>query len=64
MILGTVYNPFIREFFFAQRGYGATLNDKKIAVSSEANVASSCLVTGFPIPTWTSPMARWMFSPG
>ncbi len=48
MILGTVYNPFIKEFFFAQRGYGATLNDKKIAVSPETSVATSCLVTGFP----------------
>src|SRR5579871_6407699 len=48
MILGAVYNPFIKEFFFAQRGYGATLNDKKIAVSQETSVAKSCLVTGFP----------------
>ncbi len=48
MILGAVYNPFIKEFFFAQRGYGATLNDKKIAVSAGTSVATSCLVTGFP----------------
>jgi len=48
MILGAVYNPFIREFFFAQRGYGATLNDQKIQVSSETDVLRSCLVTGFP----------------
>jgi myo-inositol-1(or 4)-monophosphatase len=48
MILGVVYNPFIKEFFFAQKGYGASLNDKKIAVSHESSVASSCLVTGFP----------------
>jgi myo-inositol-1(or 4)-monophosphatase len=48
MILGAVYNPFINEFYFAQRGYGATLNDKKIAVSNETSVATSCLVTGFP----------------
>jgi len=48
MILGAVYNPFINEFFFAQRGYGASLNDRKINVSSETSVAKSCLVTGFP----------------
>ena len=48
MILGAVYNPFIKEFFFAQRGYGATLNDRKISVSDETSVAKSCLVTGFP----------------
>jgi len=48
IILGAVYNPFLREFFFAQRGYGATLNDKKIQVSAETVVGRSCLVTGFP----------------
>ena len=48
MILGAVYNPFINEFFFAQKGYGATLNDKKIHVSGETEVSKSCLVTGFP----------------
>ena len=48
IILGAVYNPFIREFFFAQKGYGATLNDKIIHVSAETSVQKSCLVTGFP----------------
>jgi myo-inositol-1(or 4)-monophosphatase len=48
MILGAVYNPFINEFYFAQSGYGATLNDKKIRVSDETEVLRSCLVTGFP----------------
>ena len=48
IILGAVYNPFIREFFFAQRGYGATLNDRKISVSKVETVLKSCLVTGFP----------------
>jgi myo-inositol-1(or 4)-monophosphatase len=48
MVLGAVYNPFMNEFFVAERGQGATLNDKKIAVSTKNEVASSCLVTGFP----------------
>ena len=48
IILGAVYNPFINEFFFAQKGFGATLNDKKIRVSTETSVRSACLVTGFP----------------
>ncbi len=48
MELGAVYNPFINEFFFAQRGYGATLNDKKISVSDKSDLLQSCLVTGFP----------------
>ncbi len=48
MIMGAVYCPFLREFYFAQHGFGATLNDKKIQVSNKSEVKSSCLVTGFP----------------
>lgn len=48
MILGAVYNPFIDELFFAQRGFGASLNNKKISVSRKTEVLHSCLVTGFP----------------
>ncbi|MBG9375296.1 inositol monophosphatase [Panacibacter sp. DH6] len=48
MIMGAVYNPFMHEFFFAERGLGATLNDKAIHVSDKDNVGTSCLVTGFP----------------
>ncbi len=48
MEMGAVYNPFLSEFFFAERGVGAYLNDKKINVSSKTNLAESCMVTGFP----------------
>jgi myo-inositol-1(or 4)-monophosphatase len=48
MILGAVYNPLMNEFFVAERGEGATLNDKKISVSKKEKVEVSCLVTGFP----------------
>ena len=48
IIMGAVFNPLMDEFFFAQKGYGATLNDKKISVSLKDNVATSCLATGFP----------------
>lgn len=48
MVLGAVYNPFMNELFVAERGQGATLNDKKIKVSTKQEVMSSCLVTGFP----------------
>jgi myo-inositol-1(or 4)-monophosphatase len=55
MILGAVYNPFINELFFAQKGSGAYLNDKKITVSSKDKVIKSCLVTGFPYTYLDSP---------
>jgi myo-inositol-1(or 4)-monophosphatase len=48
MVLGAVYNPNMNEFFFAERGAGASLNNKKIAVSAKTEVLHSCLVTGFP----------------
>ena len=48
MIFGAVYNPFINEFFFSERGQGATLNEKKISVSDKTDLLRSCLVTGFP----------------
>jgi len=48
MVLGAIYNPFINELFIAERGKGATLNDKPISVSTKDKVISSCFVTGFP----------------
>ena len=48
IIMGAVYNPFMNEFFFAQKGFGASLNDKKLSVSRKKKVIESCLVTGFP----------------
>ena len=48
MILGAVYNPFMNELFFAEKGQGATLNGRPIKVSNKDSILHSCLVTGFP----------------
>ena len=48
VVMGAVYNPFLQELFFAQKGWGASLNDKKMQVSTQEKVGASCLVTGFP----------------
>jgi len=48
IIMGAVYNPLMNEFYFAEKGLGATLNNKKISVSNKTEVVNSCLVTGFP----------------
>jgi len=48
MVLGAIYNPFINELFVAERGQGATLNGKRISVSTKDKVINACLVTGFP----------------
>ncbi len=48
MVMGAVYNPFMNELYFAERGNGATLNEKKIQVSKKDKVINACMVTGFP----------------
>lgn len=48
IVMAAVYNPHINEFYFAEKGKGATLNDKPIRVSDESQAIKSCLVTGFP----------------
>jgi myo-inositol-1(or 4)-monophosphatase len=48
IIMGAVYNPIINEFFFAQKGFGSSLNDKRISVSQKTEVIHGCFVTGFP----------------
>ncbi len=55
IIMGAVYNPFMNEYFFAERGKGAMLNGKRIAVSKKADVHTSFLVTGFPYTYLDSP---------
>ena len=55
MIMGAVYNPFLNEFFFAQEGFGATLNDKKIQVSRQPELNKANLVTGFPYTYLNTP---------
>ena len=48
IIMSAVYAPILNELYFAEKGNGAWLNDKKINVSDEPDVLKSCLVTGFP----------------
>jgi myo-inositol-1(or 4)-monophosphatase len=55
MILGAVYAPFLNEIFFAEKGKGATLNDKPISVTKKDDLLHSCLVTGFPYRYLDSP---------
>ncbi len=49
LLAGVVYNPVSNEMFAAARGEGATLNGKKITVSKIGALATSLLVTGFPM---------------
>jgi len=49
LLAGVVYNPFYEEMFAAVRGGGATLNGKRIFVSTVDTLATSLLCTGFPV---------------
>ena len=46
--LGVVYDPMREEMFAAERGQGATLNDRKIRVSEVEELNNAMLCTGFP----------------
>lgn len=46
--IGVVYDPLRNEMFAAERGQGATLNERKIRVSSVEDLNSAMLCTGFP----------------
>jgi myo-inositol-1(or 4)-monophosphatase len=48
IILAGVFNPATNELFQAEKGAGATLNGKRIQVSSVATLADSLVISGFP----------------
>jgi len=49
LILGVVYAPLFRELFFAEKGKGAYLNNKKIKVSNKKSIGDS--IIGFSLPS-------------
>jgi myo-inositol-1(or 4)-monophosphatase len=48
MEIGVVYDPIRDEMFAAERGQGASLNGRRIAVSQTRSLGSALLCTGFP----------------
>lgn len=48
VIAGAVYDPIREELFTAEKGTGAYLNNQRISVSKNQNLAQSLLATGFP----------------
>ncbi|MBX9450257.1 MAG: inositol monophosphatase [Taibaiella sp.] len=45
---GAIYNPVLKELFYAEKGKGAFLNHQPIRVSKQEDFSRSFLVTGFP----------------
>jgi myo-inositol-1(or 4)-monophosphatase len=48
LFLGAVFDPFRSELFAGQRGQGAFLNGRRIAVSPVSTLRDALLLTGFP----------------
>ena len=46
--IGVIYDPLRDEMFAAERGQGATLNDRRIRVSAVDDLNRAMLCTGFP----------------
>ena len=57
-ILGVVYDPMREELFSAERGLGATLNNRAIRVSKTDQLMKSILSTGFPYDIRTSQLTN------
>ncbi len=48
IVLGVIYDPLRDELFAAERGEGATLNERRIRVSQVDDLNQALLCTGFP----------------
>lgn len=53
--IGVVYDPMRDEMFAAERGRGATLNDRRIRVSNVEELGRAMMCTGFPYDVRTRP---------
>jgi myo-inositol-1(or 4)-monophosphatase len=60
--LGVVYDPMRDELFAAERGQGATLNDRRIRVSNIDELNRAMLCTGFPYDVRERPHFAVQFS--
>jgi myo-inositol-1(or 4)-monophosphatase len=48
LVAGCVYNPAADELFWAEKGMGAFLNDKRLRVSGRRNMLEAVFATGIP----------------
>ncbi len=51
---GLVYNPAANEMFWAERGVGAYLNDRRLRVSARREMAEAVFATGIPFAAATA----------
>jgi myo-inositol-1(or 4)-monophosphatase len=51
LIIGVIYEPNLKECFYAWKGGGAWLNEHSIKVNDQRTLADSLIATGFPYQT-------------
>lgn len=51
---GVVYNPAANEMYWAERGVGAYLNDRRLRVSARREIAEAVFATGIPFAAATA----------
>lgn len=56
ILCGVIYDPSRKELFWAKKGGGAYLNNKKIKVSNISNLEDAMIVTGFPYDVDQDPL--------
>jgi myo-inositol-1(or 4)-monophosphatase len=51
VVAGMIYNPVQDEMYWAERGHGAFLNDRRLRVSARRDLSSAVIGTGIPFQT-------------
>ena len=52
---GMIYNPVVDEMFWAERGGGAYLNERRLRVSSRREIKDALFATGIPFAAVSAP---------
>ncbi|GBR44685.1 inositol monophosphatase family protein [Neokomagataea thailandica] len=55
LVAGVVYNPVANEMFWAEKGVGAFLNERRIRVSARRNLNEALFATGIPFAKVSGP---------
>lgn len=56
VVAGVVYQPILRELFVAEKGKGATLNGKRLQVTTTKSRDNAVIATGFPYNAEEDPL--------
>jgi len=55
VVAGMIYNPVVDEMFWAERGAGAFLNERRLRVASRREIKDALFATGIPFAAVSAP---------